>query len=100
MVLQCFALHTRACIDALQELTETPWLKRMPCLVIGRHPQAPREVSVVCKQISGTLLLGDVRQELRIRSHSEGRPVLSPADFEAAAGCSKGKNWKVPCCCY
>ena len=70
-------------------------MKRMPCLIIGRHPEAPKEVSVVCKQISGSLLLGDVKQELRIRSHTEGRPVLSPADFEATAGCSKGKNWKV-----
>lgn len=81
----------------MQALTGTPWLKRMPCLIIARHPQTPREVTVVCKQISGTLLLQDVRQELRIRSHTEGNPVLSPADFEAAAGCSKGKNWKVRC---
>lgn len=80
----------------LQELNNTPWLKRMPCLIIGRHPQAPREVCVVCKQITGSLLLGNVREELRIRPNTPHNPsVLSPSEFEAAAGCSKGKNWKV-----
>ena len=78
-----------------QELRGTPWLKRMPCLIIGRHPQTPREVTVICKQISGTLLLGDIKQELRVRCHQPGHPLLSPAEFEALAGCSKGKNWKV-----
>ena len=80
----------------MQELKNTPWLKRMPCLIIGRHVQAPREVPVVCKQLTGSLLLGSVREELRIRPNVPGDPsMLSPSEFEAAAGCSKGKNWKV-----
>ena len=79
----------------LQELKGTPWLKRMPCLIIGRHPQAPRDVPIVCKQITGSLLLGNVREELRIRPNLAGNQLLSPSEFEAAAGCSKGKNWKV-----
>ena len=54
------------------------------------------EVPVVCKQITGSLLLGSVREELRIRPSLPGNPsLLSPSEFEAAAGCSKGKNWKV-----
>ena len=67
----------------------------MPCLIISRHPQLPREVLVMCKQITGTLLLGDVRQELKVRVNIHGSPIMSPSEFEAAAGCSKGKNWKV-----
>lgn len=68
----------------------------MPCLIVARHIQAPQEVPVVCKQIMGSLLLGSVREELRIRLNLPGNPsVLSPSEFEAAAGCSKGKNWKV-----
>lgn len=82
--------------SGMQELKNTPWLKRMPCLIIGRHPHAPREVPVVCKQITGSLLLGNVREELRIKPNSPQTPaVLSPSEFEAAAGCSKGKNWKA-----
>ena len=67
----------------------------MPCLIISRHAQLPREVLVMCKQITGTLLLGDVRQELKVRVNLAGNAVMSPSEFEAAAGCSKGKNWKV-----
>jgi len=25
----------------------------------------------------------------------QGNQTVSPSEFEAAAGCSKGKNWKV-----
>lgn len=79
----------------LQELKGTPWLKRMPCLIIGRHAQLPREVLVVCKQITGMLLLGNVREELRVKANLPGNQNMSPSEFEATAGCSKGKNWKV-----
>ena len=67
----------------------------MPCLIIGRHAQLPREVLVVCKQITGTLLLNNVREELKVRVNLQGNQTVSPSEFEAAAGCSKGKNWKV-----
>lgn len=67
----------------------------MPCLIIGRHGQLPREVLVVCKQITGTLLLNNVREELKVRVNLQGNQTVSPSEFEAAAGCSKGKNWKV-----
>ncbi|KAL0018044.1 hypothetical protein WJX79_010825 [Trebouxia sp. C0005] len=58
-------LNVNAPDSSLQELKGTPWLKRMPCLIIGRHAQLPRDVRVVCKQITGTLLLNSVREELR-----------------------------------
>ena len=64
-------------------------------MIIGRHQQAPIEVPVVCKHVTGRLLLGNVREELRIRADLPNKPVYSPSEFEAAAGCSKGKNWKV-----
>ena len=94
------AASSQVLLAVLQELKTLPWLKKTPCLIIGRHPQAPREVPVVCKQITGSLLLGNVRDELRIKPNLPQDPsVLSPSDFEAAAGCSKGKNWKVCTAC-
>jgi len=69
--------------------------KRASCVIIGRHPQAPREVRVACRQLVGTLLLGDCCQQLKIQVSVLGNKLLSPSEFEAAAGCSKGKNWKV-----
>jgi len=59
------------------------------------YPQAPREVRVACRQLVGTLLLGDCCQQLKIQVSVLGNKLLSPSEFEAAAGCSKGKNWKV-----
>ncbi len=88
------SIPDRSCASK-QELRGTPWLKRMPCLIIGRHAQLPREVLVVCKQNTGTLLLGNAREELKVRLNLVGNQVVSPSEFEAAAGCSKGKNWKV-----
>ena len=61
--------------------------------IIGRHPDTPREVPVVCRQLTGTLLLRDCFQQLRIRYKGS---EVAPPDFEVAAGCSKSKNWKVP----
>jgi len=52
-------------------------------------------VLVVCKQITGTLLLNNIREELKVRVNLQGNQTVSPSEFEAAAGCSKGKNWKV-----
>lgn len=69
--------------------------KRASCVIIGRHPQAPREVRVACRQLVGTLLLGDCCQQLKIQVSVLGNKLLSPSEFEAAAGCSKGKNWKA-----
>lgn len=77
------------------ELRGGPVPKRASCLIIARHPQAPPQIPVICKQLTGMLMLGKSCDQLKIRADSEGRPVLSPADFEAAAGCSKGKNWKA-----
>ena len=67
--------------------------KRASCLIIGRHPQVPREVKVVCKQLTGVLQLRDCCSHLSIRA--PGNILMTPPEFEAAAGCSKGKNWKV-----
>ena len=67
--------------------------KRASCLIIGRHPQVPREVRVVCKQLTGILQLGDCCSHLNIKT--QGSKIMTPPEFEAAAGCSKGKNWKV-----
>ena len=50
---------------------------------------------VACRQLVGTLLLGDCCQQLKIQVAALGNKLLSPSEFEAAAGCSKGKNWKV-----
>lgn len=69
--------------------------KRTSCVIIGRHPQAPREVRVACRQLVGTLLLGDCCHQLKIQVSVLGNKLLSPSEFEAAAGCSKGKNWKA-----
>ncbi|KAL0048386.1 hypothetical protein WJX82_002018 [Trebouxia sp. C0006] len=88
-------LNVNAPDSGMQELKGTPWLKRMPCLIIGRHAQLPREVLVVCKQITGTLVLNNVREELKVRVNLHGNQTVSPSEFEAAAGCSKGKNWKA-----
>ncbi|DBA78145.1 TPA: hypothetical protein ACH3X2_008112 [Trebouxia sp. C0005] len=88
-------LNVNAPDSGMQELKGTPWLKRMPCLIIGRHAQLPREVLVVCKQITGSLLLNNVREELKVRVNLQGNQIVSPSEFEAAAGCSKGKNWKA-----
>ncbi|KAL0018043.1 hypothetical protein WJX79_010825 [Trebouxia sp. C0005] len=88
-------LNVNAPDSSLQELKGTPWLKRMPCLIIGRHAQLPRDVRVVCKQITGTLLLNSVREELRVRVDLQGNQIISPSEFETAAGCNKGKNWKA-----
>ncbi len=70
-----------------------PMPKRASCLIIGRHPQVPREVRVVCKQLTGILQLGDCCSHLNIKT--QGSKIMTPPEFEAAAGCSKGKNWKV-----
>ncbi|KAL3132880.1 hypothetical protein ABBQ38_006799 [Trebouxia sp. C0009 RCD-2024] len=67
--------------------------KRASCLIIGRHPQVPREVRVICKQLMGRLQLGECCQHLTILA--PGNELMSPPEFEAAAGCSKGKNWKA-----
>ncbi|DBB04332.1 hypothetical protein WJX77_004983 [Trebouxia sp. C0004] len=69
--------------------------KRASCVIIGRHPQAPREVRVACRQLVGILLLGDCCQQLKIQVSVLGNKLLSPSEFEAAAGCSKGRNWKA-----
>ena len=37
-------------------------------------------------------MLGDCCQQLKILHNGS---EMAPPDFEAAAGCSKGKNWKV-----
>ncbi len=79
----------------LQEMKGLPMPKRASCLIVGRHPQVPREVRVVCKQLTGVLQLGDCCQHLTIKAN--GNKVLTPPEFESAAGCGKGKNWKVGC---
>lgn len=79
------------------DLRGGPVPKRASCLIIARHPQAPSQIPVICKQLTGMLLLGNPCDQLKIRANSAGHPVLSPAEFEASAGCSKGKNWKVRC---
>lgn len=66
--------------------------KRASCVITGRHPDTPAQVPVVCRQLTGTLLLGECCQQLKILHN--GSEVLPP-DFEAAAGCSRGKNWKA-----
>ncbi len=58
--------------------------RRQSCTIIGRHPDTPSEVPVVCRQLTGTLLLSDCCQQLRIRYNGS---ELAPPDFEAAAGC-------------
>lgn len=70
--------------------------KRASCLIIGRHPHVPREVRVICKQLTGRLQLGECCQHLTILA--PGNELMSPPEFEAAAGCSKGKNWKARLC--
>ncbi|KAL0024429.1 hypothetical protein WJX77_002107 [Trebouxia sp. C0004] len=75
------------------ELRGVPMPKRASCLIIGRHPQVPREVRVVCKQLTGILQLGDCGSHLHIKTH--GSKIMTPPEFETAAGCSKGKNWKA-----
>ena len=70
-----------------------PMPKRAACLIIGRHPQVPREVRVICKQLTGILQLGDCCSHLNVKTQDS--KILTPPEFEAAAGCSKGKNWKV-----
>lgn len=67
--------------------------KRASCLIIARHPQVPRELKVTCKQLTGVLQLGDCCTNLTIKM--QGDKLMTPPEFEAAAGCSKGKNWKV-----
>ena len=67
--------------------------KRASCLIIGRHPQVPHEVNVTCKQLSGVLQLGQCCSHLSIKVG--GNQLMTPPEFEAAAGCSRGKNWKV-----
>ena len=67
--------------------------KRASCLIIARHPQVPRELKVTCKQLTGVLQLGDCCTHLTIKM--QGGELMTPPEFEAAAGCSKGKNWKV-----
>ncbi|DBA78138.1 TPA: hypothetical protein ACH3X2_008106 [Trebouxia sp. C0005] len=66
--------------------------KRASCVITGRHPNVPRQVAVVCRQLTGTLVLGDCCQQLKVLHNGS---EMAPPDFEAAAGCSKGKNWKA-----
>ncbi|KAL0031901.1 hypothetical protein WJX79_004281 [Trebouxia sp. C0005] len=75
------------------QLRGVPMPKRASCLIIGRHPQVPREVRVVCKQLTGILQLGDCCSHLNIKTQDS--KIMTPPEFEAAAGCSKGKNWKA-----
>lgn len=77
----------------LQEPRAESAPRRPSCIIIGRHLDTPSEVPVVCRQLTGTLLLSDCCQQLRIRYNGS---EVAPSDFEAAAGCNKGKNWKVP----
>jgi len=42
-------------------------------------------------------VLGDCCQQLKILHNGS---EMAPPDFEAAAGCSKGKNWKVSNRCH
>ena len=70
-------------------------LNRRPmCVIIECHPGAPWQVQVTCRLLKGTLLLGNC-QHLKITVPSLGHKLLSPPEFEAEAGCSRGKNWKV-----
>ena len=82
----------------MQELRSDFVSRRASCVIIGRHPDAPREVRVACRQLIGILLLADCCQQLKIRVPSLANKLFSPSEFEAAAGCSKGKNWKVINC--
>ena len=77
----------------MREPTAESAHRRTSYNIIGRHPDIPSEVPVVCRQLTGTLLLRDCFQQLRIRYNGS---EVAPPDFEAAAGCSKSKNWKVP----
>ncbi len=87
--------HRSLLLFAMQEPRSDFVSKRASCVIIGRHPNAPREVRVACRQLIGTLLLADCCQQLKIQAASLANKLLSPSEFEAAAGCSKGKNWKV-----
>ena len=82
----------RQAYQLLQEIRKGPMPRRASCLIIGRHPQVPREVKVICKQLTGVLQLGDCCSYLNIATQGS---TMTPPDFEAAAGCSKSKNWKV-----
>ena len=86
-------------MNPMQEPRSDYVSKRASCVIIGRHPHAPREVRVACRQLTGTLLLRDCCAQLQIRAASLSNKLLSPPEFEAAAGCSKGKNWKVESDC-
>jgi len=85
-----------ACVH-LQEPRAESAPKRASCVITGRHPNTPRQVAVVCRQLTGTLVLGDCCQQLKILHNGS---EMAPPDFEAAAGCSKGKNWKVSNRCH
>ena len=78
---------------SVQELEGMTMPKRASCLIIGRHPEAPKEVRVICKQLTGLLQLGNCGARLCIKV--PGSKVMTPPECEATAGCSKGKNWKV-----
>ncbi len=84
--------HLIAACTHLQEPRAESAPKRVSCVITGRHPNTPRQVAVVCRQLTGTLVLGDCCQQLKILHNGS---EMAPPDFEAAAGCSKGKNWKV-----
>ena len=86
----------RSSYCGVQEPRNVSAPKRASCLIIGRHPQVPQEVKIICKQLTGRLQLGECCQHLNIIA--SGNQVMSPPEFEAAAGCSKGKNWKVRVC--
>lgn len=88
--------HFAACVH-LQELRAESAPKRASCVITGRHPNTPCQVTVVCRQLTGTLVLGDCCQQLKILHNGS---EMAPPDFEAAAGCSKGKNWKVSNRCH
>ena len=89
-------LHSRPRRCVLQiDFKAGPVPKRASCQILARHPQAPYFVPVICKQLTGKLLLERCGCHLQIKADCPGYPLLTPAEFEAAAGCSKGKNWKV-----
>lgn len=90
---QARAPECNAHFGPLQETRSVAAPKRASCLIIGRHPQVPPQVRVICKQLTGRLQLGECCQHLNIIA--SGNELMSPSEFEAAAGCSKGKNWKV-----
>ena len=99
----CFGIHLpsipkldvqmKCALCCVQELEGMTMPKRASCLIIGRHPEAPKEVRVICKQLTGLLQLGNCGACLCIKV--PGSKVMTPPEFEATAGCSKGKNWKV-----